>query len=153
MIMGLDYALMVFFLLLVFCIFDIITGWIKGILVEGGVSSYKNFNGYLRKFLILSLPILAYAIDYVVQTGLRELGKDSFFLLGFDVLKVPLMALTMLVWFSLGELLSIIENLSKCGVPMPKFLGRIIKQVHDKMDEGEDPRKITIKKIDNDNER
>lgn len=153
MLMFVDFAIIMFLMLLGLVVFDIITGWVKGVLVEGGVSSYKNFNGYLRKFLIITLPILAFGIDFVVQQGLVVLGKDSFIMFGFDVAGVPLVTLMLLLWFSLGEVLSIIENLAKCGVPMPAFLGRFIKQVHDKINDGEDPRRITIKKVDNEDER
>ena len=38
------------------------------------------------------------------------------------------------MWLTLNELLSVIENLGRIGVPLPNFLKKIIAQLKDTVD-------------------
>lgn len=98
----------------------VITDYILGITaagINGEVNSNVGFKGIFRK-VILFVPVgVAYALDQV---------------LGSEVLR------NMAIWFYIGnEGISIVENLGKAGVPIPKFMREILVQLKDTSDKGE----------------
>lgn len=101
-------------------VFLVITDYVLGITaagINGEINSSVGFKGIFRK-VILFVPVgVAYALDQV---------------LGSEVLR------NMAIWFYIGnEGISIIENLGKAGVPIPKFMREILVQLRDTSDKGE----------------
>lgn len=61
------------------------------------------------------------AIDYILYSALSQIGIQS------DV--TMFFGLTVTVWLIINELISILENLSKMDVPIPKFLTAVIQRL------------------------
>ena len=132
---GLGFALHMFFLLLTLIFFDIITRWLKAFYI-GDLNSAKNFKGYIRKTTIILIVFLFFAIDVVLLKGMLFLNIEQFSILGIQVKGVPFITIGLIVWTSLGELLSIIENLGHTGIKIPKFIKRFIRDLQENIDEG-----------------
>lgn len=102
---GWDSAL---HLILVLILFDIISGTFKGY-IKHDISSRVLFIGALRKIMILICLMIATRVDMVIE---EYTSADLF---------ISIRLFTIL-YFSIEELISIFENLTVCGVKLPKFL-------------------------------
>lgn len=99
--------------LLVFVCVDYITG-VAAAIVEKKLSSEIGFKGIIKKVLIFTIVGLANIIDVnVIQNGSAIRG-------------------IVLCFYLSNEGLSILENASRCGLPIPDKLKAILKQLHDK---------------------
>lgn len=87
---------------------DYITGVAKAVIIEK-VNSKAGFKGLLKKMVMISVVVLAYQIDLL-----------------FDG-KFAIKSLTVGILLS-NEGLSILENASICGVPIPEKLKNILEQ-------------------------
>lgn len=98
--------------LLIFAIIDYMTG-VTAAILEHNLSSEIGFRGITRKVLLFMIVGLANVLDvYVIGTG--------------GVCR------SMVVLFYLAnEGLSIIENVARCGVPVPEKLKVILKQLEE----------------------
>lgn len=98
---------------------DFITGLVCGALGKsdktetGGLSSKTAFQGLLKKCLILLIVILAFLIDLAIASTAN--------------IEFSAIMWAVCLWFIASEGMSIIENVSLAGVPVPK----IIKQALD----------------------
>ncbi len=94
--------------LVVFMVIDYLTGILCGI-VTGNLSSRIGFKGICRKVIIFCLVGIANIIDqYILQTG--------------SVLRT-----TVIFFYLSNEGISIIENTTFIGVPIPNQLEKVIK--------------------------
>lgn len=109
MVDGLGMAVTV---LIVMMAIDYITGILSGI-VNRNLNSRVGFNGIIRKLYYLMLVSAVYAIALVVPE--LEFAGDG-----------AAIALCVL------ELISITENGTKIGLPMPKFIRDLLTIVKDK---------------------
>ena len=136
----LDFVLNLFFYgLLGAIIVDIITGVAKGI-VEKDLNSAKNSRGYVKKGVILLIPIVAFGIDWLVNEAFVLMNYDTFLIGSFNIVGIPALTVFLLCWFILGEMLSIIENIGRCGVPLPRFIKERLSQIHENLDDGKKPK-------------
>lgn len=107
-------------LLLMLSLTDVATGFINAA-IKHNVSSKELRNGAVRKCCLFVAIILAVEIDKVImQTAghyIQIYGKDL------------LTRTVVIVYFILEELVSVLENLSNIGVPVPKWLRSILTQV------------------------
>lgn len=107
-------------LLLMLSLTDVATGFINAV-IRHDVSSNELKKGAIRKCCLFIAIILAVEIDKVImQTAghyIQICGKDL------------LTRTVVIVYFILEELISVLENLSNIGVPVPKWLRSILKQV------------------------
>ncbi|SHN61992.1 toxin secretion/phage lysis holin [Butyrivibrio hungatei DSM 14810] len=92
-----------------------------------GWSSKKGLNGIIKKIGYLLTNIVALCMDYILRTFSGELG--------IEVKSSTTIALVVLVWFILNELLSITENTARLGVPVPKFLLNILSDLRQNLDD------------------
>ncbi|NLZ52822.1 MAG: phage holin family protein [Thermoanaerobacteraceae bacterium] len=105
---GWDLALMI---LVAFIIIDYLTGLIVAF-INKAVDSRIGFRGIIKKTLILFALIVAVLLD-------RLIGNQWTFR-------------TVVCYFFIGnEGLSILENIGKCGVPLPKTLTDMLQQIKD----------------------
>lgn len=103
---GLLYAL------LCFVIIDYITGVIYGI-YNKSLSSETGFKGLLKKVLIFALVGVGHVIDHhVIHQG--------------DVIRSAIC-----FFYISNEGISILENCAKLGLPIPKKLKQILKQIRE----------------------
>ena len=94
-----------------------VTDYITGVIEAGyshEISSKIGFKGILKKLLMFIVIAVAHLIDiYVIHT--------------------PGMLRTATIFFYISnEGISILENISLCGVPIPNKIQGVLKQLHDK---------------------
>ena len=98
---------------------DYVTGLITGMMgvsnkTEGGrLSSRAAFEGLMRKMMILVVVLLAVLLDLAVQTGA---GVSFSAVTGATCL-----------WFIASEGVSILENATNMGLPIPEALTRALE--------------------------
>ncbi len=89
-----------------------------------GWSSKKGIIGIFKKIGYLLINVVALCIDYVLHEFSGEMG--------IEITGTTVIALVVLVWFMLNELLSITENAARMGAPIPKFLAAVLADLkHD----------------------
>ena len=97
-------------ILVVFMIIDIATGLIKA-LIKRKLNSKIGYKGFLKKAAIMLVIILANWLDMLT------------------ISEVPVFK-TIAIYFYIGmEGLSILENLSQIGVPIPRVISKYIDQL------------------------
>jgi toxin secretion/phage lysis holin len=110
---GLDSLM---YALLTLIIIDYVTGVVSAI-VNRTLSSNVGFKGILKKVSILTIVSLAQLID---TTMLSDSG----------VLRSSVIA-----FYIVNESISILENSSKFGIPLPKKLKQVLAQLREDSDE------------------
>ncbi len=106
---GWDTLLMV---LIIAVVIDYFTGLIAGA-IEGKLSSSVGIRGIGRKVLIFSLVTVAHLIDTIL--GSQHFIREA-----------------TIIFYLCNELLSIIENVSRVGVPVPTFLIKAVDALKSK---------------------
>ena len=85
------------------------------------LSSQKGIKGIVKKVSYLALVLAAMMIDWLIYCGLNQIGITMSYNVFFAVLVA--------VWLIVNELISILENLFRIGVPIPNFLTKIIQKI------------------------
>lgn len=106
--------------LCVVMIFDYVTGMIAAWNTKT-LSSKKGVFGIVKKICYLFLVCVGMGVDWLIYSGLRQVGVEWNYTIFFGVLVT--------VWLVINELISVLENLKKIGVPLPKFLVTLIKRL------------------------
>lgn len=101
-----------FITLLLFMLIDYITGIIKGI-INKELSSNKGLYGILKKVGIIFIVVIASLVDTIVDTSNAVRTLTIYF-------------------FISNEGISILENSSSIGLPMPKRLLDIFNKIKEK---------------------
>lgn len=110
-----DKALMV---LCLFIVMDYFSGLIKGILTKT-LSSDVGLHGIARKGIIFFVLAIAVALD-------RLMNNEAW------------VFRTMVCWFyTANEGISILENVTQAGLPVPQFIKDFLIQIKDKNDKGD----------------
>lgn len=108
--------------LMVMMIIDYLSG-MSAAWVHGDLSSKVGAKGIVKKVGYMALIVVAMGVDYLIYSGIAaadiEVGYNMWF------------GLLVAVWLIINEMISILENLSRLGVPIPEFLTRIIKRLKD----------------------
>ena len=68
-----------------------------------------------------ALIVVAMGVDYLIYSGITAANITVNYNMWFGLLVA--------VWLIINEMISILENLSKLGVPIPDFLTKIIKRL------------------------
>ncbi len=114
-----ELALPVVVLFLVMVV-DYISGMVEA-WINGTLSSRVGVVGIVKKVAYLLAVVVAIVADWAVQTAAGQLGVDfgGFFYFG----------LLVTIWLVLNECISILENISEIGVPLPAFLVTLIQKL------------------------
>lgn len=107
----------VFCILIAMTVLDYATGVLKAI-YKKELSSYIGAKGIVKKAMIYVIVAVAHLID-------KSLGMDI------------VMSMAMFFYIA-NEGISILENISECGVPFPKKMLEILEQVKTDNDKKED---------------
>lgn len=94
---------------------------------EGRLNSSVGKKGALRKVCYMFLVIVAGIMDWVIISGCNEIGID----MGINFYFGTIVA----IWLILNELLSILENCTRIGLPIPKFIRPIAERLKIAMEE------------------
>lgn len=105
------------YLLVCFALFDILTGFVKGVFFEKKGESNKGLLGLIKHFLVVSMMLVLYPY--------------------FVILKMEMFGNMFLLWFMIMYTLSFIENLGQIGVPVPKFIKEKLIKFKDDIDKGD----------------
>ena len=105
--------------LVLFVVLDYLTG-VAAAIVTKTVDSNIGFKGIAKKVLVFVLVGVGYALDqFMGQDYLRSL---------------------IIIFYIANEGISIIENLSRTGVPIPQAVLNVLNQLKSKAGEGNDDR-------------
>ena len=92
-----------------------------------GLSSRKGILGIIKKLGYMFMVVSAFLLDFLLEGLAADMGialeAETFF-----------GGLTLL-WLILNELLSIIENIGRMGVPVPVYLKKIVTELKEQTDE------------------
>lgn len=125
--------------LLAAMIADYISGMAKA-WTTAQLSSRVGILGIVKKLSYLLIVCAGMGVDWVIATAATAAGID----LGVTYF----VALLVIIWLVINELLSIVENVAAMGVHVPKFLlkliGHIKNRVEDKADTGDDGDDTTV---------
>lgn len=107
-------------ILAVVMLLDYMTG-IVGAWMRRQLCSRIGVFGIIKKLAYLCVVAVAIVIDWVIQHAAGQAGLDlgNFYMFG----------LLVIVWLILNECISILENISQMGVPLPAFLVGIIEKL------------------------
>lgn len=106
--------------LLVMMIIDYISG-MSAAWREGTLNSKKGVDGIIKKVGYMALVAVAMGVDYLIFSGFTAVNVS----IGFNMLFGILVA----VWLIINEMISVLENLSRIGVPIPQFLTKVVKRL------------------------
>lgn len=121
---GLSAYMRLMFVPLVVLLGVMIVDYMSGMLKAWGndeLSSKVGLRGIVKKLCYLMLVCVAGVVDWLIYSGLRQVGITLNF--GFCF------GLIVTIWLIINELISILENLDALHVPMPKFLKNIVKHL------------------------
>jgi len=107
-------------LLMVICnTIDFITGIIASWFEGKTITSEQFYKGIVKKVCMWLLVVVGVIIDETLKYSLEQFGL----VLPFSFL----IACVVAVWIICNELLSVIENLDRSGIPLPEFLKKLLK--------------------------
>ena len=95
--------------------------------ITGSLSSRIGVSGILKKVGYLAVVAIGMVTDWLVKYGAETVGADVELKFVF--------ALPVIIWLIINESISILENVSACGAPVPKFLLRAIGVLKEKVEE------------------
>ena len=95
---------------------DYITG-VHAAYVKHELSSRTGILGILKKLSYLAMVAVACVIDYVVASVGSQVGV---------VVSIQFVALLVICWLIINELISILENVDEIGGPVPPFVVRLL---------------------------
>ena len=107
-------------ILLAVMVIDYITGMIQA-WASSTLSSRIGVMGIVKKIGYLFAIAVAIVVDYIIMNAALGTGMnlENFYAFG----------LLVTIWLTLNECISILENLSEIGVPLPGFLLAIVKKL------------------------
>jgi toxin secretion/phage lysis holin len=115
-------------LLMVACnVIDYITGLMAVGSRDEKLSSYKGIRGITKKVCMWLLVVVGAIVDGLLKHACTVAG----IVIHLDFL----VACVVCIWIICNELLSILENISDIGVPLPPFLMPIIEMIKKQTEE------------------
>ena len=88
---------------------------------SGELESKTGLIGILKKVSYLVLVAVGGVVDYLISTGLAAANVE--------ISITYCCGLIVTIWLIINELISILENLSELGTPIPKFLVNIVRRL------------------------
>ena len=95
--------------------------------VSKELSSRTGIIGIIKKVSYLAVVAVGVCIDYIIELASAKLGAD---LTGYYFV-----GLLIVVWLIINELISILENTNKLGLPVPAFIGKILAKLKSSAEE------------------
>lgn len=116
----LNILLVPFVVLLVVMITDYFTGMAEAY-VNKTLNSRIGVVGILKKIGYIVAVAVGVVADYLITNALIKIG--------IDINVGGYIGLVVTIWFIINELISILENLTEIGTPLPKFLVSFVKRL------------------------
>lgn len=109
---------------LIILFFAVMTDYITGLLkayITAQLNSKTGFRGIIKKLSYFVVVIVGGGTDWLIQYGLAQIGITH---------QIPfLVALIVIIWLIINEMISILENLAAIGTPLPKWLIAFVKKL------------------------
>lgn len=118
---GISAYMRLIFIPLVVLAAVMIIDYMSGMLKAWGndeLSSKVGLKGIAKKLCYLMLVCVAGVVDWLIFSGLKQVGISLNFGFCFGLIVV--------IWLIINELISILENLEALKVPMPSFLRSLV---------------------------
>lgn len=115
-----DQMILPVIVLLLVMVGDYITGMVSAY-VNKTLCSRCGVLGILKKLSYLMVVCVGIGVDWVIQEAIGQMGIEYQGTLAVGLLVT--------IWLVINELISILENLSEIGVPLPAFLKKIIEKL------------------------
>lgn len=106
--------------LIIMMVIDYISG-MAAAWVRNEISSRVGAKGIVKKVGYMGLIVVAMGIDYLIYSGIMSVHIDIGYQMWFG--------LVVAVWLIINELISILENLDRLGVPIPEFIRAVLKRL------------------------
>ena len=113
-------------ILIVLMILDYITGVLKA-WYKKEISSKTGIKGIIKKVAYLFSVAVAMTTDYLITLLTNQVG--------FTDSKTYFIGLIVIIWYIINESISILENTNAIGVPLPKFLKKLLKHFKETIEE------------------
>ena len=107
-------------MILILMLVDYGTG-IAAAWISGSLSSRKSISGILKKVGYLAVIVVGIICDIMIEYAFSAIGQP--------ISASYAIGLVIIIWLILNECISILENLSEIGVPIPRFLNGIVKRL------------------------
>ena len=119
-------------ILIAVMIIDYISGMMKA-WIKAELSSKVGLKGIIKKICYLLVVCVAAVVDWLIVSGLRKIG--------INITVNYLIGVIVTVWLIINELISILENLSVVGVPLPPFLSAVVHKLKTTVENSTEPKK------------
>ena len=121
-------------------VIDYVTGMTQA-WVSATLSSRVGLLGIVKKIGYIFAVAVAVVVDYVIASA--AIGA------GVNLERFNIFGLLVTIWLILNECISILENLSEIGVPLPGFLVSIVKKLKKSTEKaGDEQAKETVPDAD-----
>ena len=118
--------------LIVVMIIDYISGMAKA-WIKAELSSKVGLKGIIKKICYLLVVCVAAVVDWLIASGLQKVG--------INITINYLIGVIVTIWLIINELISILENLSVVGVPLPPFLSAVVHKLKISVENSTEPEK------------
>ena len=108
-------------------VIDYITALIAAPKRQEQIDSLKGFRGLAKKVLMYCLIGIGWMLDILVNYAAATVRPDF--------AEPYIIAIVVALWLVFNEMLSILENISDAGVPVPAFLKKLIKSLKKKTED------------------
>lgn len=115
--------------LAVVMVIDYITGMVSA-WHNSELSSKKGLFGIVKKLCYLALVCVGMGVDWLIYSGMVQIGITTNYTIFFGILVA--------IWLIINELISILENLNRIGVPLPKFITSVVKKLKNTVEKSVD---------------
>ena len=123
-------------ILIVVMIIDYISGMAKA-WINAELSSKVGLKGIIKKICYLLVVCVAAVVDWLIASGLQKVG--------INITVNYLIGVIVTIWLIINELISILENLSVVGVPLPPFLSAVVHKLKISVENSTEPEKESEK--------
>lgn len=113
------------FMLIIVMVIDYISGMVKA-WITAQLSSKIGLRGIIKKLCYLLVVCVAAVVDWLITSGLKNVG--------IQVTATYYIGVIVTIWLIINELISILENLSAIGIPLPGFLAKLVKKLKNQVE-------------------
>lgn len=107
-------------------LFDYATGLIASKFRNQDINSYRSIRGIFKKVAMWALVAVGAILDEIIKYSTAQIGVD---------VKIQfLIASIVSIWITCNEAISILENIQDIGVPIPKFLKPLVKNIRSQVE-------------------